>query len=168
MLKNRQSMSRLAAGLLLAWLAAAGPAQVQAQGQAQEAATTAAPAAAPALEPGLWQIQSRPDIRGGQMMALPRSQRVCLRAQDIETGRIPLLLMPACQVQPGGRWEGTQLTLKISCNGLPEQAQYSGSLQAQGKSVQGQIEVILAPAQEGVERGHFIYHQMGQWVGPCP
>lgn len=138
---------------------------------AQTASAPEAPAAqalAP-MEPGLWQVNTRPEMLGGQMMVLPRNTRICVTSEDVQAGRIPVVSMPACQVQEGGAWEGNKLTLKLACRGLPEQAQHRGTIQAQGTSFQGQVEVILAPDKEGMERGHMVYHQMGTRVAAqCP
>ncbi len=138
---------------------------------AQTGTTPDAPAAQAALplEPGLWQVNTRPEMVGGQMMVLPRNTRMCVTSEDVQAGRIPVVSMPACQVQEGGTWEGNKLTLKLACRGLPEQAQQRGTIQAQGTSFQGQVEVILAPDKEGMERSHMVYHQVGTRVAAqCP
>lgn len=121
------------------------------------------------LEPGLWQVNTRPEMVGGQMMALPRNTRVCVTEDDVKEGRIAVISMPACQVQAGGAWVDNALTLKLACRGLPENAQYRGTLEAQGKTFHGRVEVVLAPDKEGMERGHMVYHQIGNWMAAeCP
>lgn len=130
--------------------------------------TPVAQAAAP-MQPGLWQVNTRPEMVGGQMMVLPRNTRICVTHEDVQQGRIPVVSMPACQVQAGGTWTDNTLTLNLACRGLPEQVEYRGSLQAQGKTFQGRVEVVLAPDKEGLERGYMVYHQMGSWVAAeCP
>ena len=142
-----------------------------AAGHAQTASAPEDPAAQALtpLAPGLWQVNTRPEMVGGQMMVLPRNTRMCLTREDVQEGRIPVVSMPACQVQAGGTWTDNTLTLKLACRGLPEQVEYRGSLQAQGKTFQGRVDVVLAPDKEGLERGHMVYHQMGSWVAAeCP
>lgn len=134
---------------------------------AQTGTTPDAPTAqaVPLLDPGVWRVNTRPEMVGGQMMVLPRDTQLCVTSEDIQAGRIPVISMPACKVQEGGVWTGNQLDLKLACAGLPEQARVSGVLQANGKSFQGRVEVILEPSKEGMDRGHLVYHQMGIWVG---
>lgn len=160
---SRISIFRFFQAAMLLAMAASGHSQTIAGSDTSSAQRKAV------MEPGLWQVNTRPEMRGGQMMVLPRNARICITDEDVNAGRIPLVSMPACQVQEGGVWEGEQLTLKMECKGLPKQSQYGGTLKAQAKAFQGQIDVVLVPDKDGVERGHMVYHQTGTWVAAqCP
>lgn len=124
----------------------------------------AASAQAPGLVAGTWEIRSLPEFPGIPFPPSPKTTRICITAEALDSGQVPLPLLKGCEVSTGGRWEGALLHLNLKCPDFPDGAQMRGAVAAGGQSLQGQIELIRQPQEQGVARGHFIYRYQGRWV----
>jgi hypothetical protein len=120
------------------------------------------------LAAGGWEITTRPEFPGVPMIPVPRIDKLCLAAEDIATGRIPLRSAPGCTVQ-GGKWREKRLQLDIVCSDAPANAQITGTLDANEKSLTGEIAIVSQPSQEGAAAARFTYRHSGKWLAAdCP
>jgi hypothetical protein len=123
---------------------------------------------APPLASGWWEITTRPEFPGVPMIPVPKIDKLCLAAEDIATGRIPLRSAPGCTVQ-GGKWQEKRLQLNIVCRDAPADAQITGTLDANEKSLAGEITIVSQPSQEGPAAARFTYRHTGKWLAAdCP
>jgi hypothetical protein len=120
------------------------------------------------LANGGWEITTRPEFPGVPMIPVPKTDKLCLSAEDIAAGRIPLRSAPGCNVQ-GGKWQGKRLQLNIVCSDAPADAQITGTLDANEKSLAGEITIVSQPSQEGPAAARFTYRHNGKWLAAdCP
>ena len=117
------------------------------------------------LAAGGWEIRTMPEFPGIPFPPAPKTSRICITAEALASGLVPLPLLKGCEVASGGRWEGALLHLKLTCPDFPDGAEMRGAVAGSGQVLQGQIELIRQPQEQGVARGHFIYRYQGRWLG---
>lgn len=121
-------------------------------------------AQAPDLAAGTWEVRTMPEFPGIPFPPSPKTSRICITTDALASGQVPLPFLKGCEVAGGGRWEGSLLHLNLKCPDFPDGAQLRGAVAAGGNSLQGQIELIRQPQEQGVARGHFIYRYQGRWL----
>ena len=121
------------------------------------------------LQPGLWEVVTHPEFPSVPVEPQPRTDTLCLTAEDIAAGKLPLRSTPSCRVT-GGTWLDRNLRLALVCeDDVPPDVVVRGSLQAQEQSFNGKIELITPKTDEGTPSGVYSYNHSAKWLGEaCP
>lgn len=114
------------------------------------------------IEPGLWEVVSQPRFPNAPIPVSPKNDMVCLTADDIAAGRIPVRLAPHCQIQ-GGVAKGKEIEFKVDCGGIPAAAKIT----ANERTFSGQGEMQVVDGKEGEGRVTFYFNYSGRRLSDC-